>query len=80
MIKRFPGTQKFRIVSGAVCFYATANKIREGVGDFVKFNSASLQCLEALEKTRSGNDAMSCASGLAATYEGIQVQIDMASH
>jgi hypothetical protein len=78
VVKRFSGTQKLRIISGNVSIYTTANKIREGVGDFAKFNSAAQQCLDALERTRSNDDYMSCASGLGACYEGIQVQIDMA--
>lgn len=80
MIKRFSGVQKFRVVSGPVSFYATANKIREGVGDFATFNSATQKCLEALEITRSNDDVMACASGLAAVYDGIQVQLDMVAY
>lgn len=43
---------KFRIISGAACFYATAKEIREGLGDFGNFNLAVLNALEALEFVR----------------------------
>jgi cystathionine beta-lyase/cystathionine gamma-synthase len=77
MIKRFQDLQKLRVVTNGVSFYTTAQQVREGVGDLGRFNSATRQCLEALEITRSNDDVMACASGLAAIYEGIQIQIDM---
>ena len=80
MIKRFKQTQKFRINIGSnVSFYATAKQIRYGVGDFTKCNAATQKALDALEFTRSGTGiADQCASGLAGTWEGLQVQLNIA--
>ena len=78
-IKRFKQTQKFRVIVGQACFYATAKQIRYGVGDFTKCNAATQKALDALEYTRSGEGlADQCASGLAGTWEGIQVQLNLA--
>lgn len=76
---RFKQTSRFRVIVGPACFYATARQIREGVGDLVACNSAVQQSLEALERTRSGTGAaeQSC-SGLAGTWEGLNVQINVA--
>lgn len=79
MVKRFKQSQKFRIVSGQVCFYATAKQIRNGIGQFITFNAATQKALDALEYTRSGGGAADqCAVGLAGTWEGMQIQIDIA--
>lgn len=77
-IKRFKATQKFRVISGNVCMYTTAREIRNGVGDFSTFNAAVQKCLDALEFQRSGNDVLSCSVGLAGTWEGVPIQLDMA--
>jgi hypothetical protein len=78
MIKRFKQTQKFRIINGNACFYATAKQIRNGVGQFITFNAATQKALDALEFTRSGAGAADqCAVGLAGTWEGLQIQIDV---
>ncbi len=78
MIKRFKQTQKFRIINGNACFYATAKQIRNGVGQFITFNAATQKALDALEFTRSGTGAADqCAVGLAGTWEGLQIQIDV---
>ena len=73
-IKRFKQTQRFRICSGTVSFYATARQIRSGVGDFVKFNAATQKALDALEFSRADGLAV----GLAGTWEDIPVQINVA--
>ena len=79
MIKRFKQTQKFRVIVGDACFYATAKQIRYGVGDFMTCNAATQKALDALEYTRSGSGiADQCASGLAGTWEGLQVQLTLA--
>ena len=79
MIKRFKPSQKFRICIGAVSFYATAKQIRAGVGDFTKCNAATQKALDALEYTRSGAGvADQCSVGLAGTWEGMQVQLNIA--
>ena len=77
-MKRFRTSQKFRVIVGDACFYATAKQIRWGVGDFVKCNSATQKALDALEYTRSGNGAADAAAcGIAGTWEGLQVQLSM---
>ncbi len=78
MIKRFKPTQKFRVVSENVSFYATAREIRNGVGDFTRFNSAVLACLDLLEWQRSCDPALACSTGLAGTWEGLAVQLTVA--
>jgi len=78
MIKRFKQTQKFRIVNGNACFYATAKQIRNGVGQFISFNAATQKALDALEYTRSGTGfADSATSGIGGTWEGLQIQLDV---
>jgi hypothetical protein len=75
---KFKQGQRFRVIVGSACFYATAKQIRDGVGDFVRCNQAVREAMRALQDTRSNDDVMACATGLAATYEGLQVQINMA--
>ena len=78
-IKRFKQSQKFRVIVGAACFYANAKDIRFGVGDFGKCNAAVQKALDALEFTRSGTGvADQCASGIAGTWEGLNVQLNLA--
>ena len=79
MIKRFKPSQKFRVIVDSACFYATAKQIRAGVGDFTKCNAATQKALDALEYTRSGAGvADQCSVGLAGTWEGMQVQLNIA--
>ncbi len=78
-IKRFKQSARFRVIVGESCFYATAKQIRSGVGDFTKCNAATQKALDALEFTRSGSGtADQCAVGLAGTWEGLQVQLNIA--
>jgi len=77
-IKRFKQTQKFRVIVGPACFYATAKQIRNGIGDFTTCNAAVQKALDSLEFTRSSDDLMSCAVGQAGTWEGMNVQLNMA--
>jgi hypothetical protein len=78
-IKRFPQSKKFRVIVGNACFYATAKQIRYGVGDFTKCNAATQKALDSLEFTRSGTGlADQCACGIAGTWEGLQVQLNVA--
>ena len=76
-VERFKQTQKFRVIVGPACFYATAKQIRDGVGDFTKCNAATQKALDALEFQRSGNDILACSVGLAGTWEGLDVQLNM---
>ena len=76
---RFKQNQKFRIIVGQVCFYATSKQIRDGVGDLIQCNQAIREALRALEYIRSGTgvgDQSTC--GLAGTWEGLNVQINIA--
>jgi hypothetical protein len=78
-ITRFNGAKRFRVIVGAACFYATANQIRDGVGDFVNCNTAIRKALDALEFQRSGTGAADqCSVGLAGTWEDIAVQLNVA--
>jgi len=78
-IKRFKQSQKFRVIVDSACFYATAKQIRNGVGDFSKCNAATQKALDTLEFTRSGEGiADQCAVGLAGTWEGLSVQLNIA--
>lgn len=72
---RFKQTQRFRVVSGSVCFYATAKQIRTGLGDFTRFNAAVQKAVDALEGMRNQDES---PVGLAGTWENISVQIDVA--
>ena len=76
MIKRFKQTQRFRIINGSACFYATAKQIRYGLGDFGKFNAATQKALDSLEGMQS--DKLP-PSGLCGTWEGLDIQIDKAN-
>jgi hypothetical protein len=81
-IKRFKQDQRFRIIVGAACFYATAGQIRSGVGDFVNCNAATQKALETLEFQRSGGyknaGVLEFSTGLAGTWEDIAVQLNVA--
>ena len=78
-IKRFKQSQKFRVIVGPACFYATAKQIRYNVGDLGQCNAATQKALDALEFTRSGKGlADQCAVGIAGTWEGLSVQLNMA--
>ena len=77
-IKRFKQSQKFRVIVGQACFYATASQIRNGVGDFMTCNAATQKALDTLEFQRSGSDVLSFSTGLAGTWEGLQVQLTVA--
>lgn len=78
-IKRFKQTQKFRVIVGSACFYATAKQIRNGVGDFIQCNAATQKALDALEFTRSGEGlAEQACVGLAGTWEGLNIQLNVA--
>jgi len=77
-IKRFKTSQKFRVIVGDACFYATAKQIRNGVGDFVKCNAATQKALDSLEYTRSCGGVLSSTVGQSGTWEGLNVQLNMA--
>ena len=77
-IKRFKQSQRFRVIVGSVCFYATAKQIRNGVGDFTTCNAATQKALDSLEFQRSGDDILAFSTGLAGTWEGMQVQLNVA--
>lgn len=79
-IKRFKQFQKFRVIVGNACFYATAKQIRYGVGDFTQCNIATQKALDALEFMKSGNGiADHAARGICGTWEGLPVQLDVSN-
>ena len=78
MIKRFKQSQRFRVIVDKACFYATAKQIRAGVGDFTQCNAAVQKSLDALEFYRSGTGIESACTGHAGTWEGLQVQLNLA--
>ena len=77
-INRFKQSQRFRVIVGNACFYATAKQIRNGVGDFTNCNAATQKALGALEGYRSGDGVEMCSTGLGGTWEGLQVQLNIA--
>lgn len=78
-IKRFKQTQNFRVIIDNASFYATARQIRNGIGSLGPCNAATQKALDALEFTRSGTGiADQCACGIAGTWEGLNVQLDIA--
>jgi hypothetical protein len=78
VIKRFPKSKKFRVIIGDACFYATANEIRSGVGDFVKCNAALLTALKALELQRMSDKQGMESMGFGGIMEGLNVQLNIA--
>jgi len=77
-IKRFKQTQRFRVIVGDVSFYATARQIRAGVGDFSKCNAATQKALDSLEYTRSCGGVLSSTVGQSGTWEGMNIQLNIA--
>ena len=77
IVKRFPQSKKFRVIVGEACFYATAKQIRNGVGDFTKCNDALQKALDTLEFQRMSDKRGMKSMGLAGTWEGIQVQLNL---
>ena len=77
IIKRFKQSQKFRIINGNACFYATAKQIRNGVGQFISFNAATQKALDTLEFYRSNGGIESTCTGQSGTWEGLQIQLDV---
>ena len=75
-VKRFKQSQRFRIINGSACFYATAKQIRNGLGDFGQFNAATQKALDALEFSQRDKIP---PSGMCATWEGLDIQIDKAN-
>jgi hypothetical protein len=79
MTKRFPVSKRFRVIVGTACFYATAKQIRWGVGDFAACNAAVQKALDTLEFMRGGSGAADRAAvGIAGTWEGLSVQLNVA--
>lgn len=67
-------SQKIRVISGHVCFYTTAKQIRDGVGDFGKFNLAMQMALGSLERGQSKQTPIIGISGL---WEGFDIQLNL---
>lgn len=77
-VKRFKQAQRFRVIVGSACFYATAKQIRSGLGDFTTCNVAVQKALASLESYRSGSGIESACVGQAGTWEGLAVQLNVA--
>lgn len=75
-IKRLSPNTKIRVVHGPVSVYTTAKKIRNGIGDFTRFNAATQKALDALEYSRTTETNLQ-PTGLAGAWEGIQIQLDI---
>ena len=76
-VQRFKQAQRFRVIVGPACFYATAKQIRNGVGDFTICNNAVQKALDSLESYRTGSGIESACTGQAGTWEGLQVQLSV---
>jgi hypothetical protein len=77
-VKRFNPTMKLRVISNNVSFYTTPKQIRNGVGDFIDFNSAVQKALDTLEYANS--NLPGCGrktSGMCGTWSGIDIQINI---
>ena len=68
----FKKSQRFRVINGQACFYATAGQIREGIGQFGDFNLALQFALLDLEESHK------TATGLVKTYlSKVTIQLDL---
>ena len=67
--------QKLRVIVNGVHFFSTPKVIRNGVGDQYSVNAAVQKCLLVLENMREHEKIPPV--GLAGTWEGRQVQLDM---
>lgn len=77
-ITRFKASQKLRIIISGVAVYTTAGQIRNGLFGYTNQVAASQKALETLEFSRdNAGGALAAATGLAGTWEGLQVQLDM---
>ena len=72
-MKRLKQSQKLRVIINGVAIYTTAKQIRYGLFGFTSQNAAAQKALDALEYQR----LTVAAVGLAGTWEGLQVQVDM---
>ncbi len=77
-VRRFKQAQRFRVIVSGACFYTTAKQIRNGIGDFTICNAAVQKALDSLEFYRSGTGIESTCTGHAGTWEGLQVQLNVA--
>jgi hypothetical protein len=68
-------SQKLRVIVGGVHLYSTPKVIRNGIGDQYTVNAAVQKCLLVLEHMREHEKIPPV--GLAGTWEGRSVQIDM---
>jgi hypothetical protein len=72
--KQFKQSQKFRVIVKGVSVYVTAKQIRWGFGDQLTTNAAVHAAFHSLTNMKAAGEP---AVGLAATYCGLDVQIDM---
>ena len=71
-MKRLKQSQKLRVILNGVAVYTTAKQVRGCLFGFTSQNAAAQKALESLEFIQPDH-----AVGLAGTWEGLQVQIDM---
>lgn len=77
-MKRLKQSQKMRIIISGVAIYTTAKQIRWNLFGFTSQAAAAQKALESLEHIRSGSGHFDkCCNGLAGTWEGLQVQLDI---
>ena len=74
---KFSKTRQVRIITGKVSFYTTVAKIRDGVGSSTYYNCAVQKALVELERMRNSDDITACATGLCATIDGFDIQINV---
>ena len=72
-MKRLKQSQKLRIIMSGVAVYTTVKQVRGCLFGFTNQNAAAQKALDSLEFMRVTDPAV----GLAGTWEGLQVQIDM---
>lgn len=67
--------QKLRVIVDGIHLYTTPKSIRNGIGDQYSVNAAVQKCLLVLEHMREHEKIPPI--GLAGTWEGRQVQLDL---
>lgn len=73
--KKFKNSQRFRVISGPACFYATKKEIESGVGDFVAFNLGVRIAMEVIEQSLNTDQPLAGVSG---PYNNQPIQLNVA--
>jgi len=72
---KFKKSQKFRIISGQACFYATKKEIDAGIGDFAAFNIAVQIATAVIEQSLAAGNPIVGVSG---PYNNLAIQVNVA--